>query len=154
MTNRITQHIPYWRWLAGLAIVAIGLGLIIVNYGTINRQLHAWKLLPEPERLTELYFEDHTTLPATYTPTRPVGFRFTVHNLEYRRMQYGYQVLQQSEDGRRIQLLEQNDFTLGNDKYHTVYVHHTLADLGQRAKVIIKLTSGESISFWVKLAKS
>ena len=38
------------------------------------------------EPLTEVYFENHTTLPAYLFLDKPYNFSFTIHNLEYQEM--------------------------------------------------------------------
>lgn len=40
----------------------------------------------QPERFTELYFENHTQLPSQADINREYVFKFTAHNLEYRDM--------------------------------------------------------------------
>ena len=112
--------------------------------------MHAWKLLPEPERLTELYFTDHTKLPTTYTPSEMQTVTFTVHNLEYRTTTYHYSITQASEDGSQTQELASGDFTLQQDKYQKASAPITLADFGPRSKVAVTLTNTkESISYWL-----
>lgn len=128
-----------------LQIASVGLGLLlivlaVVNYTALNRQLHSWKLLPEPERLTELYFDDHTHLPATYEPGLPQRFSFTVHNLEYQSITYHYQVLQSTEDGSRQTELTAGEFTLQQDQFKRQPLQITLQDNGIRSKISVKLS--------------
>ncbi len=51
-------------------------------------------LLPEPERLTELYFTDHLKLPSTVARNSSLPISFTIHNIEYQPMSYTYQILE------------------------------------------------------------
>ena len=44
------------------------------------------------EPLTEVYFENHTALPAYLFLDKPYNYSFTVHNLEYQEMKYYYSV--------------------------------------------------------------
>jgi len=44
------------------------------------------------EPLTELYFEDHTSLPKYIFPGQSYNFSFSVRNLEYQEMGYDYSV--------------------------------------------------------------
>ena len=44
------------------------------------------------EPLTEVYFENHTKLPANVFLNRSYNYTFTVHNLEYRTMNYQYNI--------------------------------------------------------------
>lgn len=134
---------------ASAATVLLLIVLAIANAGAINHQLHSWKLLPEPERLTELYYENHTALPNSYTPGVPQSFSFTVHNLEYRDMRYDYQVVQTSEDGKQSQTLASGHFDLPQDAYRTVPTTITPADLGPRTQITTVISPQESIHYWV-----
>jgi hypothetical protein len=56
-------------------------------------------LIPRPERFTELYLNDHTTLPKTLHKGAVVPFSFTIHNLNGQTVMYHYVVYAQSIDG-------------------------------------------------------
>jgi hypothetical protein len=120
---------------AAAALLVLIAVLAIFNMGAINRQLHSWKVLPEPERLTELYYENHTKLPIAYTPDAAQSFAFTVHNLEYATTDYMYQVTQSSEDGTQTKELANGSFTLAQNLYHTQQITIAPVDLGPRSKV-------------------
>lgn len=144
MTNQQQKRLKY----AG--ITSTILVLVLVFQTPLKRQLHAWKLLPEPERLTELYFDKHTTLPATYRPGVTQHFSFTVHNLEYQTFTYSYQVIEQTEAGDHKAALSSGSFTLSQGEYRSVPINANLTDLGKRAKVVISLEPvNESIDYWV-----
>jgi len=133
--------------IAVIAVIAIG-GIF---HAPINRQMHRWKLLPEPERLTELYFTNPNKLPKTYTPGQPQEVSFTVHNLEYRSMNYRYQITQSSQDGQQSQVMNTGAFSLGHDLYHTAAVNIPTVNLGDNVKVEVKLiNTNESIDYLLK----
>jgi Protein of unknown function (DUF1616) len=127
-------------------VVASTSAVAILNRSAINRQLHAWKVLPEPERLTELYFSDHAHLPGYYIPGDAQNVAFTVHNLEYRTTSYKYTITQQSRDGSQTQELGSGNFTIKEGQYQKTTVSITLADLGTDTKVVVKLND-ESIHY-------
>lgn len=138
-------------WLVAVLLIFGGLGaLTTVNAGAITRQLHDWKVLPEPERLTELYFADHQNLPTTYTPGQAQGFQFTVHNLEYRTTTYTYHIIQQNEAGTVEREITRGSFTLRQDESKTTPIAFSPTDQGARSKVVVKLSPvNEQISYWL-----
>ena len=116
-----------------------------------KRQLNSWKLLPQPEQLSELYFTDIKQLPSTYVPGRSENVSFTVHNLESRTIVYRYSIVEQSADTRHLQTLASGTFSLAQSQYHTSSIPITLTDLGVRAKVVVQLNSqNETIGYWLK----
>ena len=50
------------------------------------------KLLPLPERFTELYFTNSLLLPKEAVTGEPITFSFTIHNLEGATISYPYSV--------------------------------------------------------------
>lgn len=113
--------------------------------GTI---LSFYHLLPEPERLTELYFEDHTGLPAKYLTGETQSFRFTVHNLEYAPMAYPYTVSLKNAAGETE--LAGGTLSLPQDGRATVPVTFTLSPPATRSAVFVMLTDkNQSIHFWM-----
>jgi hypothetical protein len=134
-------------------LLPLGLGIsaliLIALAPTIHRQLDDWKLLPRPEKLTELYFTDHTKLPSSYAPGQQQPVNFTVHNLEYATTNYKYTIIQTSEDGSKSQTLSTGSFTIAESQYKNTSLPVTLADLGPRSKITVTLSTQEAISYWV-----
>ena len=135
-----------------VGIVIVGVILIgIVAAQPIKSQLNAWKLLPQPERLTELYFNNSAHLPARYTPGQPQTLSFTVHNLEYRTMSYPYTVTATPDGSQTATPLASGTLkNLSQNQAIATPLNFTLPDLGPRVKVSINLPSvNESIDYWV-----
>ena len=110
--------------------------------------MRRWKLLPEPERLTELYFTHPNSLPTKYTPGQQQTVAFTVHNLEYRTTTYHYQVTEQAQDGTSTQTLTSGSFTLTQNQFRSNALNITLTDLSQHVKVEVRLVNvNESIDY-------
>lgn len=103
-------------------------------------------LIPQPEKYTELYFEDNEKLPALLS-TSPQSFRFTIHNLEYKIMQYPYSVYIQS--GNNTQQIDTQTVILGKNQYKTITENYTPATTSaQQSKVIVLLKNKhEQIDF-------
>jgi len=134
--------------LTGITIVAF-ITFSIADAHGIKDQLNNWKLLPQPEHLTELYFTKPNNLPTTYNTTTDQSFGFTVHNLEYRATDYTYQVIEQSSDGSQTATLTQGSFWLKQNQYKTESENINLSNMGTRVKVVVDLTNvNESIDYW------
>ena len=140
-----------------MPVIALTVGVIIivalgaVFHSAIDRQMHNWKLLPEPERLTELYFTHPNSLPSDYTPGQAQTVSFTVHNLEYQATDYHYVILETNQDGNQSQTLTSGSFTLPQNAYKKEAVSISTVDLGSRVKLEVDLKNvNESIDYWVQ----
>lgn len=144
--SRRTSIAPIFVPLVILVVVGLGIGF----HQQIKNQLNAWKLLPQPERLTELYFTQPNNLPSTYTPGQQQTVRFTTHNIEYQTETYQYKIVEQNQDGSQSQQLSSSSFTIKQGQYEGLNVGVTPVDLGTRVKIIIDLTTvNEQINYWV-----
>lgn len=131
-------------------LIVVVLVLSIGYHQQIKNQLNAWKLLPQPERLTELYFTDPNNLPSTYVPGQTQTVKFTTHNLEYQTETYQYKILEQSQDGTKSQQLAAGQFTLQQNQYQHIAFPILPVDLGNRVQISVVLpTVNETISYWV-----
>ncbi len=136
-------------------IITVGffIALVIFAFGFFNKQyiidkLNQYKLLPQPEPFTELYFEDHLKLPQVYKTNANNSFRFTVHNLEYKTYTYDYYIKAIASDSARI--ISKGSFTLKNDESKTIKERISTEEANQRTKILIDLDNKkQSIHFWV-----
>jgi hypothetical protein len=107
------------------------------------------------EPLTELYFENHTKLPKYIQPGREYNFTFTANNLEYRQMNYTYDVYAQYNN-KTYQLNELN-FTLENNETRSFYEWFALERKFDKAKIMVYLKKDTNetidIDFWVEEIK-
>ncbi len=133
--------------LVGLA-VGLSVALAVVNNSVIAAKLHHWKLLPEPERLTELYFTDHTKLPASFTPGQPQSLMFTVHNLEGRTTSYRYKA-EELVPGNQPLLLGVGSFILRDADYRDQAIALTPTDAARTEVRITLQPGGEVINHWM-----
>jgi hypothetical protein len=125
-----------------LVILAVGF------HSAIDRQLHSWKLLPEPGQLTELYFTHPNSLPKTYVPGQMQTVSFTVHNLEYQTTDYTYKIVEVSGDNSQVQTLTTGSFTLTQNIYKQETVNISTIDLGEKVKVEVDLVKqNETIDY-------
>src|SRR6266487_5329950 len=83
--------------LASLLMIGVTLvvGMLIFynfNRASINNELATLDLIPKPEKLTELYFNENAKLPNSATGNQVISFAFVIHNLETTDYQYAYVV--------------------------------------------------------------
>ena len=132
--------------LAVAIVIIIALGVSF--HSAIDRQMHSWKLLPEPEHLTELYFTRPNSLPASYVPGQVQTVSFTVHNLEYATTDYHYVIIETNQDGSQSQTLASSSFTLPQNGYKKEAVNISTVDLGAHVKLEVDLKNvNESIDY-------
>lgn len=121
-----------------VCIALILIGTAAVEHQAVYNQLYSWKLIPRPERLTELYFTDPQALPTTYVPGQEQTVAFTVHNIEYRPTTYTYTV-QQVSNGTTGQPLATGVFRLIQNQTKQITVPVMLASSSAQSKVQITL---------------
>lgn len=135
-----------------------------MSQSAIARQLNEWQVAPQPDRLTELYFANHLRLPATAPMDAVRSFDFTVHNLEFKTIQYHYRVVAKTAESNTEHLLTQGDLLLSHGESKTIPQAITLPPLGARILVAIQLSYDsilpggteptpqiQSIHHWVRL---
>jgi hypothetical protein len=128
-------------FIGGIVLGLVVLSVILVNqhWDRVYAQLKDWKVVPLPEPLTELYFEDHQTLPAKLENGKEYTFRFTVHNLEYRDLVYPYTVTAISSASATP--IASGTINLPHDGYQTASASFTLKDTVNRTKIEVELTN-------------
>lgn len=102
--------------LTAVCLVGMG-GVMFVQQTAIVSQLQQWRLIAEPERLTEVYFTDYATLPKILTAGSQHKVTFTVRNLEHRATTYHYRIIGASEPGADLNL-GGGTFMLQHDRTH------------------------------------
>jgi uncharacterized membrane protein len=148
MLKLIRQAKPVHAALIGLLIVIV-LSASLFHHAFAD-QLNAWKLLPQPERLTELYFTHPNSLPTTYSAGATQTVSFTVHNLEYRTTTYHYVISEQGDSVTTPTTISQGSFTLTQNAYAKPVVNIPLMDDGANAKITVTLAAqNESIDYLV-----
>jgi uncharacterized membrane protein len=149
-----------------VSVAVLALFLIVVGISqrqAIYDQLYDWELIPRPERLTELYFTDHTNLPTTYKPDETQIVKFTVRNLEYRDTDYTYAVTVQNENSEEPLNRVSGSFKLAHEQLQNIEAPITITAKGPRARVIVTIyyqgikfgeddlsDQEQSIHYWVK----
>lgn len=132
----------------GLTLLVGMLILFNVNRAFVHSELVTLDLLPQPERLTELYFNDSANLPSSATSNRVISFSFVIHNLETTDYQYSYDISVHTNDTRQI--VDRGIVFVKNDQYYVKHEKFNLVFSSGRQDVVVELTNKrQSIDFWM-----
>jgi len=108
----------------------------------------------KPEAFTELYFEDHLSLPNKVALFKENNFKFTIHNLENKDMKHLYEVYIDLS-GEKL-MIDNSSVLLKNNDYKTITEVFTImipiAEIFQlqKVKVIVNLIDkNQQIHFWM-----
>lgn len=134
-----------------LLLLTVGLvtGLVRIAYSVPKvKEAIVLATTVKPETFTELYFEDHNNLPKTIEKHEEYSFIFTIHNLEYKDMNYPYVVYLETVDKKII--LDQGIVSLKDGEYKSARV-----DFGPlkpiRMKIVVELENNKQlIDFWME----
>lgn len=131
-----------------VTIIFLSIILIFMDKYNIINQLKNWKLFPQPETYTELYFDNNSKLPFYVKHKQQIKFSFTVHNLEYKPYAYPYNVY--LDNNNKIYEINKGSFTLNQDQHKTISDSYTLTKSISRAQIVINLTkNNQDIFFWI-----
>ena len=115
-------------WIVSVVLVM----LILLTYASQNEiksGLMTLKLLPQPERFTELYFSDYAALsaklPKTIRKGSTISFAFTIHNLEGKEMNYPYVVYMVDDTFHATTTIQQKTIALDDSASTTIPVAYT-----------------------------
>lgn len=106
------------------------------------------------EPLTEVYFENHTSLPKYVFLNKDYNYSFTIHNLEYQNMKYEYVIDAFNESGEKMFEIDSGEVTLANNESKTFFKEVSMKNHFERAKINIEIKKngvGEEPEFRKKL---
>jgi hypothetical protein len=110
------------------------------------------QLTPQPETFTELYIDNHTSLPKHPQIGDTIAFSFTINNLEHKTMKYPYVVSLKPVEGDPIAVAS-GSVTLDHEQLQAVKIEHTLIDVSGRSQMVVTLTDlSQSVHFWLDIA--
>ena len=138
--------------LASLLMIGVTLvvGMLIffnLNRASIYNELVSLDLIPKPEKLTELYFNDNANLPDSATGNQVISFVFVIHNLETTDYRYAY-VVSVNANGTRHIVDSGNVLVKNNQSYVKNEMFNLLNSPGSQ-EVVVELTNKQqSIDFW------
>lgn len=124
-----------WALFAGASLMVIALLMAAVK--------------PQPERFTELYFNQPQQLPSVW-PGKPVAFAFHVHNVEGRGMTYNYQVLEATAADPQL-AVKQGRLALASGGEQDVPVQLVVPEAKVRTEVTVLFPdTQQQIHFWIE----
>jgi len=131
-----------------LVVWFIVVGFLIVECVPSVKEALILATTVKPETFTELYFEDHLTLPNKVTLFKENNFKFTIRNLENKDMVYIYEVY--IDVNREKQMIDKNSVLIKKNEYKTITEDFTITVPTQRVKVVINLIGkNQQIHFWM-----
>jgi hypothetical protein len=134
-----------------IAVILIGGMLIFFNFNktSIEDELVTLDLLPKPEKLTELYFDQNANLPTSARSNQAISFTFVIHNLETTDFQYVYDVVVKANGTKHI--VDSGSVLVKNNQYYVKNEKFNLMNSPGRQQVVVELTNKQqSIDFWMK----
>ena len=130
-----------------LLIIAAGV-FLLVRYVPSVKEAFILATTVKPETFTELYFENHLSLPKEVKLFKENNFKFTIHNLENKDMEYPYEVY--IEINGEKQMIDKDTVSIKNNEFKTITENFTITTPTKRAKVVVNLTSkNQQIDFWM-----
>jgi len=126
-------------------------GMIIffnLNKASIYNEFVTLDLIPKPEKMTELYFNDSANLPGSATSNQVISFAFVIHNLETTDYQYVYEVSMNVNSIRHI--VDSGKILVKNNQYYVKNEKFNLMNSSGRQEVVVELINlHQSIDFWI-----
>ena len=131
-----------------VCIIILG-GFLLVNHVPAVKETIILATTVKPETFTELYFEDHLSLPNKIVLYEKNSFEFTIHNLENKDMDYSYEVYIDMNGEKQV--IDESSVLIKSNEYNTIAVDYTITIPVQRAKVIVNLIGkDQQIHFWIE----
>jgi len=119
-----------------------------LNRAAIRNELVTLDLIPKPEKLTELYFENNANLPHSTASNQAINFAFVIHNLETTDYQYVYKVFAQANGKKHI--VDSGNVLVKNGQYYVKNEKFKLMNSPGSQEVVVELTNKQqSIDFWI-----
>lgn len=131
------------------ALIVLEMAVIYApQYVPVIKQDLAIATSNKPEKITELYFENHTQLPDEIYPTDQYRFIFTIHNMEQETVAYKYRVYIKRDEA--IIMLDENEVEVADGQ--KVSVKEEFGPLlSRKLEVVVELVNkNQKISFWMK----
>lgn len=131
-----------------LVVWFIVVGFLLVDCVPLVKEAIILATTVKPETFTELYFEEHLSLPNKVFIFKENNFKFTIHNLENKDMIYIYEVY--IDVNREKQMIDKNSVLIKNNEYKTITEDFAITVPMQRVKVVVNLIDkNQRIHFWM-----
>jgi hypothetical protein len=131
-----------------LVVWFIVIGFLVVECVPSLKEALILATTVKPETFTELYFENHLSLPSKIAYYIEKDFKFTIHNLENKDMEYSYEVY--IDVNREKKMIDKSSVLIKNNEYKTITEDFTITVPMQRVKVVVNLINkNQQIHFWM-----
>jgi hypothetical protein len=120
-----------------LALIVLG-GILYAFHTPLNNELVALKLVPIPQKFTELYVANYTSLPTQVYPGLMVPISFSIHNVEGKETTYPYVIYTVSTDGSTTTVATATT-TIANNGVWTVSIPYTFITAATSTEFFIDL---------------
>ncbi|HJT57666.1 MAG TPA: hypothetical protein VJ761_14280, partial [Ktedonobacteraceae bacterium] len=119
-----------------------------LNRASITNELMTLDLVPKPEKLTELYFNNSINLPDSVPTSQVIRFAFVIHNLETTDYTYVYEVSVHASGTQLI--VDSGNVVVKNNQYFVKNERLKLTSTPGRQEIVVTLTNlHQSIDFWL-----
>lgn len=145
-----SKHLFKVTYLLIIGVILVVGPLIFFNSfrTSIQNALAALDLIPKPEKLTELYFNDNANLPSSATNNQVISFAFVIHNLETSDYQYIYEVSVNLNGIKHI--VDSGKLLVKNNQYYVKNEIFKLMNSPGPQEVVVELINlHQSIDFWI-----
>ena len=155
--NKVKNKKINWKLITRIELLILAVLFVIGAYRIYTtvpavRNAVALATTVKPETFTELYFENHLSLPSTIIYGEDNNFKFTIHNLENKDMNYPYEVYI-NLNGEK-QLIDQSSVFVKSNAYKTINEDFTISLPTARVEVIANLINkNQQIDFWIEGAQ-
>lgn len=105
----------------------------------------------QPEKFTELYFDNHKTLPSLVKVGKEYLFEFNIHNLEEKTMEYPYEVY--IETNGKKNYIEKKSLILNQNNSVSIKENFIVKEATKSAVVVNLLNKNQEIRFWIEGTK-
>ena len=136
--NVSSKKVARKKYVLGLMIVIALSFAVYENRKAAYAAMDNLKLIPRPERFTELYFNDHINLPKQFSPGEKISFSFVIHNLEGASKDYPYVVYFKSKDGQ-LKNIEEKTVTLADGEVRAIDESYVSESSENQGGIYIKL---------------
>src|SRR6266403_2752810 len=131
-----SKHGVLWAWIAAITLITALATAAVIWHPAAARAL-TLATTKQPERFTELYFNDHQNLPKQVTAQRPAKFSYHVTNHEARDTHYHVRV-SILENGQS-RLLKLDDITLANNESKDITIQFATSKPGIQLELSVEL---------------
>ncbi len=145
INNKLILRILLPLFIVACLVVGI---FFLANYVPSVKEALIQATTKKLETFTELYFEDHLSLPREITLFKENSFKFTIHNIEDNNMEYPYEVY--IEVNGESQTIDKGSILIKNNEYKTITQNFIIGTPIQRVKIVVNLTDkNQQIHFWM-----